>query len=97
MKEKRTYTHLKEHGEDITHENEFQVNIKEDRGQSDLTRQIDELKNTIKGYEFLVGVLKKEVFQFKKILSENESNKNLLQGYRKVIEDLSTKLRQKDS
>jgi hypothetical protein len=97
MKEKRTYTHLKEHGEDITHENEFQVNIKEDRGQSDLTRQIDELKNTIKGYEFLVGVLKKEVFQFKKILLENESNKNLLQGYRKVIEDLSTKLRQKDS
>jgi len=96
MKEKRTYTHLKEHGEDITHENEFQVNIKEDRGQSDLTRQIDELKNTIKGYEFLVGVLKKEVFQFKKILLENESNKNLLQGYRKVIEDLSTKLRQKD-
>ena len=97
MKEKRTYTHLKEHVEDITHENEFQVNIKEDRGQSDLTRQIDELKNTIKGYEFLVGVLKKEVFQFKKILLENESNKNLLQGYRKVIEDLSTKLRQKDS
>ena len=97
MKEKRTYTHLKEHGEDITHENEFQVNIKEDRGQSDLTRQIDELKQTIKGYEFLVGVLKKEVFQFKKILLENESNKNLLQGYRKVIEDLSTKLRQKDS
>ena len=96
MKEKRTYTHLKEHGEDITHENEFQVNIKEDRGQSDLTRQIDELKNTIKGYEFLVGVLKKEVFQFKKILSENESNKNLLQGYIKVIEDLSAKLRQKD-
>ena len=96
MKEKRTYTHLKEHGEDITHENEFQVNIKEDRGQSDLTRQIDELKNTIKGYEFLVGVLKKEVFQFKKILLENESNKNLLQGYIKVIEDLSAKLRQKD-
>tara|TARA_R100001198_G_C5168439_1_gene170376 strand:- start:266 stop:559 length:294 start_codon:yes stop_codon:yes gene_type:complete len=97
MKEKRTYTHLKEHGEDMTHENEFQVNIKEDRGQLDLTRQIDELKQTIKGYEFLVGVLKKEVFQFKKILSENESNKNLLQGYRKVIEDLSAKLRQKDS
>ena len=97
MKEKRTYTHLKEHGEDITHENEFQVNIKEDRGHLDLTRQIDELKQTIKGYEFLVDVLKKEVFNFKKISSENESNKNLLQGYRKVIEDLSTKLRQKDS
>ena len=73
------------------------IKEKDDRGSLDLTRQIDELKNTIKGYEFLVGVLKKEVFQFKKILLENESNKNLLQGYRKVIEDLSTKLRQKDS
>ena len=90
MKDKRTYTHLKEHGEDITHENEFKVDLKEDRGQLDLTRQ------TVKGYEFLVDVLKKEVFELKKISSENESNKNLLQGYKKVIEDLSNKLRQKD-
>ena len=96
MKEKRTYTHLKEHGEDMTHENEFKVDLKKDRGQLDLTRQMDELKQTVKGYEFLVDVLKKEIFEFKKISSENESNKNLLQGYRKVIEDLSDKLRQKD-
>ena len=97
MKEKRTYTHLKEHGEDISHENEVKLEPGEDRGQLDLTRQIDELKETIKGYDFLLGVLKKEIFEFKKIASENESNKNLLQGYRKVIEDLSAKLRQKDS
>ena len=97
MKEKRTYTRLKEHGEDMTHENEFKVDLKEDRGQLDLTRQIDELRQTVKGYEFLVDVLKKEVFELKKISSENESNKNLLQGYKKVIEDLSVKLRQKDS
>ena len=97
MKDKRTYTHLKEHGEDISHENEVKLEPGEDRGQLDLTRQIDELKETIKGYDFLLGVLKKEIFEFKKISSENESNKNLLQGYRKVIEDLSTKLRQKDS
>ena len=96
MKEKRTYTHLKEHGEDMTHENEFKVDLKEDRGHLGLTRQIDELKQTVEGYEFLVDVLKKEVFEFKKISSENESNKNLLQGYKKVIEDLSNKLRQKD-
>jgi hypothetical protein len=96
MKEKRTYTHLKEHGEDMTHENEFKVDLKEDRGHLGLTRQIDELKQTVEGYEFLVDVLKKEVFEFKKISSENESNKNLLQGYKKVIEDLSAKLRQKD-
>jgi len=97
MKEKRTYTHLKEHGEDISHENEVKLEPREDRGQLDLTRQIDELKETIKGYDFLLSVLKKEIFEFKKISSENESNKNLLQGYRKVIEDLSAKLRQKDS
>ena len=97
MKEKRTYTHLKEHGEDMTHENEFKIDIPEDRGTLDLTRQIDELRQTIKGYEFLLDTLKKEVFEFKKISSENESNKNLLQGYKKVIEDLSVKLRQKDS
>tara|TARA_R110000737_G_scaffold314592_1_gene324384 strand:+ start:775 stop:1068 length:294 start_codon:yes stop_codon:yes gene_type:complete len=97
MKEKRTYTHLKEHGEDISHENEVKLEPREDRGQLDLTRQIDELKETIKGYDFLLSVLKKEIFEFKKIASENESNKNLLQGYKKVIEDLSTKLRQKDS
>ena len=96
MKEKRTYTHLKEHGEDITHENEFRIDIPEDRGPLDLTRKVDELTSTIKAYDVLVNVLKKEIFEFKKIASENESNKNLLQGYRKVIEDLSAKLRQKD-
>jgi|TARA_B100000902_G_C26719007_1_gene625664 predicted RNase H-like nuclease (RuvC/YqgF family) len=97
MKDKRTYTHLKEHGEDMTHENEFKIDIPEDRGTLDLTRQIEDLKETIKGYDFLLSSLKKEIFEFKKISSENESNKNLLQGYKKVIEDLSNKLRQKDS
>ena len=67
MKEKRTYTHLKEHGEDISHENEVKLEPREDRGQLDLTRQIDELKETIKGYDFLLSVLKKEIFEFKKL------------------------------
>ena len=40
---------------------------------------------------------KEELWELKKIVSENEKNKNLLQGYKKVIEDLSAKLRQKDS
>ena len=39
---------------------------------------------------------KKEIFNLKQIASENEKNINLLQGYKKVIEDLSSKLR-KDS
>jgi len=93
MKDKRTYTHLKEHGEDMSHENESKVDPKEDRGPLDLTRQIEELTSTIKAYEFLVNTLKKEIFESKKIASENEKNKNLLQGYKKVIEDLSIKLR----
>ena len=76
---------------------ELKIDIPEDRGTLDLTRQIDELRQTIKGYEFLLDVLKKEIFEAKKISSENEKNKNLLQGYKKVIEDLSNKLRQKDS
>ena len=55
-----------------------------------------ELQDTIEGYKMLVEEQKKEIFNLKKIASENEKNKNLLQGYKKVIEDLSSKLR-KDS
>ena len=97
MKDKRTYTHLKEHGEDMTHENEFKIDIPEDRGTLDLTRQVDELTDTIKSYKLLMDTHREELWELKKIVSENEKNKNLLQGYKKVIEDLSAKLRQKDS
>jgi len=96
MKDKRTYTHLKEHGEDMTHENEFKIDIPEDRGPLDLTRQVDELTSTIESYNVLLNVFKKEIWELKKFVSEDYKNKNLLQGYRKVIEDLSAKLRQKD-
>ena len=74
-------------------EDELKIDIPEDRGTLDLTRRIEELENTIKGYDFLLESLKKEIFEGKKIASENEKNKNLLQGYKKVIEDLSIKLR----
>jgi len=56
-------------------------------------RSSDELQDTIEGYKTLVEVQKKEIFELKKVVSENEKNKNLLQGYKKVIEDLSIKLR----
>ena len=56
-------------------------------------RNQDELQDTIEGYKALVEERKKEIFELKKIVSENEKNKNLLQGYKKVIEDLSIKLR----
>jgi len=73
---------------------------KDDRGEHDLERRIEKLqlenrslKDTLNGYDFLLQSLKKEIFEAKKIASENEKNKNLLQGYKKVIEDLTIKLR----
>ena len=53
----------------------------------------DELQDTIEGYKLLIDELKKEIFKLKQIASKNEKNINLLQGYKKVIEDLSIKLR----
>ena len=52
-----------------------------------------ELQETIEGYKTLIETQRQEIFELKKIASENEKNKNLLQGYKKVIEDLSIKLR----
>ena len=49
MKDKRTYTDLKEHGIDISYENEVKLEF-DDRGSHDLTKQIDMLK---KQKEFL--------------------------------------------
>ena len=59
-------------------------------------RSNQELQDTIEGYKMLLEEQKKEICNLKQIASENEKNKNLLQGYKKVIEDLSSKLR-KDS
>jgi hypothetical protein len=63
----------------------------------DLTRRIDELEEALDGYVQLVVMQKNEIWGLKQIQSENESNKNLLQGYKKVIIDLSNKLRREDS
>ena len=70
--------------------------MKDDRGPLDLTRKLEEQSSTIEGYKMFIEEQKKEIFELKKIASENEKNINLLQGYKKVIEDLSSKLR-KDS
>ena len=60
---------------------------KDDSGENDLERSIEQLqlenrdlKDTIEGYKLLVSVKKLEIAELKKINSENESNKNLLQG-----------------
>jgi len=80
--------------------------MKDDRGDNDLEVVIDKLTkqkeflqfqcrkagDTIKGYQVLVEEQKKEIWDLKNIASENEKNKNLLQGYKNVISDLSSRL-----
>ena len=58
-----------------------------------LEKEIASLKETLDGYKKLTEVQRKEIFGLKKYVSEDIKNKNLLQGYRKVIEDISSKLR----
>lgn len=43
MKDKRIYDKLKDHGNDISYENEVKHSIKEDRGTNDLSYQIEML------------------------------------------------------
>jgi len=71
--------------------------MKDDRGPLDLTKQIEGLHLTIKMYQQLLVDAQKQIYYWKKFSFENEKNINLLQGYKKVIEDLSNKLRRKDS
>ena len=78
MKDKRTYTKLKEHGEDMTHENESKVDPKEDRSSLDLT--------------FIIEQHKKEIWEWKQKESEWIKTENLLSGTKKIIDDLSAKL-----
>ena len=59
-------------------------------------RSSQELQDTIEGYKMLLEEQRKEIWRLQQIASENEKNINLLQGYKKVIQDLSSKLR-KDS
>ena len=50
MKDKRTYTKLKEHGEDMSHENESKI-TNEDRGPLDLTLLTEQYRNDLKKYQ----------------------------------------------
>ena len=78
--------------------------MNDERGDSDLEKQIDTLKTRVKdleeineGHRMLNAELRKEIFTWKKFASELEKAKNLLQGYKKLIQDLSDKLRRKES
>jgi len=71
--------------------------MKDDRGELDLTKQVEDLKLTIKFYQSLLKDAQKQIYYWKKFWYESQSKENLLQGYKKVIEDLSNKLRRKGS
>jgi anti-sigma regulatory factor (Ser/Thr protein kinase) len=58
-----------------------------------LTKELAEVKDTLEGFKKLVEVQKQEIQELKKYVSEDIKNKNLLHGYRKVIEDISSQVR----
>ena len=76
MSKKRTYTHLKDYTSDISYENEIKFKS-DDRGNLDLTKQIDilkaekvalyqqvkELRNLEEGHQKLNGKLRLEIVQ----------------------------------
>ena len=82
MKDKRTYTHLKEHGEDMTHENEskmtFEPKTKVESSPSDLV--------------FLIEEHKKEIWEWKKKESEWIKTAHQLANAKNLISELSSRL-----
>ena len=56
---------------------------------SSLTKRVKELEDINEGHRQLNGQLRVELQMWKDMASEYEKTKNLLQGYKKVIEDLS--------
>ena len=62
-----------------------------------LTQRVKELEDINEGHRELNGRLRVELNMWKQIGSELEKTKNLLHGYKNVIQDLSTKLARKDS
>ena len=77
MKDKRTYTNAKEHGEDMSHENEAKI------------KQDSNLGETL---PYLIEKHKKEIWEYKQKESEWIKTDNLFKGSQKIIEELSAKL-----
>ena len=64
---------------------------KDDRGEHDLERQIEQLQLKIRTYEELIGDTKKLKWEVKKLESEIIKKDNLIQGMKQIISDLSEK------
>ena len=59
----------------------------------ELSKELAEVKDTLEGFKKLTEVQRQEIQELKKYVSEDIKNKNLLHGYRKVIEDISSQVR----
>ena len=57
-----------------------------------LTKRVKELENINEAHRHLNAELRAEIQMWKDMSSEYEKTKNLLQGYKKVIEDLSKRV-----
>ena len=79
MKDKRTYTKLKEHGEDMTHENESKI-TNEDRGPLDLTLLTEQYRDDLKKYQDREGLY---------IQTENQ-----LKGTKQIVIEMSSTIRE---
>ena len=60
-----------------------------------LTKRVKELEDINEGHRQLNGQLRVEMQMWKDMAAEYEKTKNLLQGYKKVIEDLSKQVNKK--
>ena len=75
---------------------------KDYRGEHDLEMRIEQLSKRVKdledindGHRKLNGELRKEIHYYKEKCSEHEKDKNLLQGYKNKIEELTIRLNKK--
>ena len=70
--------------------------MKDDRGDLDLPKQIDNLKQQVEALKILIDLYRRQLWEQRLLSSQLESSNNLLQGYKKVIQKLTDKLKQKD-
>ena len=54
--------------------------------------EVKNLKQQIEGYKALIEMQRSELWKLRMASSELEKTKNLLHGYKKVIEDLSSQV-----
>ncbi len=79
MKDKRTYNKLKEHGEDMSHENEAKI-TNEDRGPGDLT--------------LLTEQYQEDLFKYQQREGEWIKTKNQLDGTKQIVVQMSGTIRE---